>query len=89
MDRVGTDVRSPCLGMGQLPAGFAASAASTPCHGWGDVRAGAWILGAGAGLAAPGVSCQLARAVAGMCEAIHLYAALRRLVFRDTRRWPG
>lgn len=53
------------------------------------MRAGAWILGVGAGLAAPGVSYQLARVVAGMCEAIHMYAALRWLVFRDARRWPG
>ncbi len=45
----------------------------------------AWILGVGAGLAALGVSYQLARVVAGMCEAIYMYAALRWLVFRDTR----
>jgi len=42
----------------------------------------AWILGVGAGLAALGVSYQLARVVAGVCEAIYMYAAMRWLVFR-------
>jgi len=46
----------------------------------------AWILGVGAGLAELGVSYQLARVIAGGCEAAYMYAALRWLVFRDTRR---
>jgi len=45
----------------------------------------AWILGVGAGLAALGVGYQLARVIAGVCEAIYMYAAMRWLVFRDTR----
>ena len=49
----------------------------------------AWILGVGAGLAALGVSYQLARVIAGLCEAVYMYAAMRWLVFRDTRRGPG
>ena len=52
----------------------------------------AWILGIGAGLAALGVSYQLARVIAGVCEAFYMYAAMRWLVFRDTRpepRLPG
>lgn len=49
----------------------------------------AWILGVGAGLAALGVSYQLARVIAGLCEAVYMYAAMRWLVFRDTRRGSG
>ena len=49
----------------------------------------AWILGVGAGLAALGVSYQLARIIAGLCEAVYMYAAMRWLVFRDTRASPG
>jgi putative flippase GtrA len=48
----------------------------------------ALILGVGAGLAALGVSYQLARVAAGACEAAYMYAALRWLVFRDSPR-PG
>jgi putative flippase GtrA len=49
----------------------------------------AWILGVGAGLAALGVSYQLARIIAGLCEAVYMYVAMRWLVFRDTRASPG
>jgi putative flippase GtrA len=42
----------------------------------------ALILGVGAGLAALGVSYQLARLAAGACEAVYMYAALRWVVFR-------
>ena len=49
----------------------------------------AWILGVGAGLAALGVSYQLARIIAGLCEAVYMYAAMRWLVFRDTKASPG
>jgi putative flippase GtrA len=41
------------------------------------------ILGVGAGLAALGLSYQLARVTAGACEAAYMYAALRWVVFRD------
>jgi len=44
----------------------------------------AWILGVGAGLAALGVSYELARVAAGVCEGVYMYAAMRWLVFRDT-----
>jgi putative flippase GtrA len=44
----------------------------------------ALILGVGAGLAALGVSYQLARVAAGGCEAVFLYAAMRWFVFRDS-----
>jgi putative flippase GtrA len=46
----------------------------------------AWILGVGDGLAALGVDYRLARVVAGGCEAVYMYAALRWLVFRDIPR---
>ena len=49
----------------------------------------AWILGVGAGLAALGVNYQLARVVAGLCEAAYTYAAMRWLVFRDARTSVG
>jgi putative flippase GtrA len=42
----------------------------------------AWILGLGDGLAALGVDYRIARIVAGGCEAVYMYAALRWLVFR-------
>jgi hypothetical protein len=45
----------------------------------------AWILGVGGGLAALGVDYRLARIVAGACEALYMYAAMRWLVFRDVR----
>jgi putative flippase GtrA len=44
------------------------------------------ILGVGAGLAALGVNYQVARLVAGACEAGYMYAAMRFVVFRDA---PG
>ena len=45
----------------------------------------AFILGVGSGLAALGLEYQLARIVAGLCEAIWMYVAMRFLVFRDSR----
>jgi len=47
------------------------------------------ILGVGAGLAALGLSYQLARVAAGGCEAAYMYAALRWVVFRDARPRAG
>src|SRR5215813_5451638 len=47
-----------------------------------------WILGVGDGLAALGLDYRLARIVAGACEALYMYAAMRCLVFRDLHR-PG
>jgi putative flippase GtrA len=44
----------------------------------------AWILGVGSGLAALGVDYRIARVVAGGCEAIYMYAAMRWLVFRNS-----
>ena len=44
----------------------------------------AFILGVGSGLAALGLEYQLARIVAGLCEAVWIYVALRFLVFRDS-----
>jgi putative flippase GtrA len=43
----------------------------------------AWILGVGSGLAALGVDYRLARLIAGACEAVYMYAAMRWVVFRD------
>ncbi len=48
----------------------------------------AWILGVGAGLAALGVSYQLARGVAAVCEAVYMYSAMRWVVFRDAMPGP-
>jgi putative flippase GtrA len=45
-----------------------------------------WILGVGDGLAALGLDYRLARIVAGACEALYMYAAMRWLVFRDVQR---
>lgn len=45
----------------------------------------AWILGVGAGLAALGVDYRLARVLAGACEAVYMYPAMRWVVFRDAR----
>jgi putative flippase GtrA len=45
----------------------------------------AWILGVGAGLAALGVDYRVARIVAGLCEGVYMYVAMRWLVFRDVR----
>ena len=44
----------------------------------------AFILGVGSGLAALGLEYQLARIVAGLCEAVWIYVAMRFLVFRDS-----
>jgi putative flippase GtrA len=46
----------------------------------------AWILGVGDGLSALGLDYRLARIVAGACEALYMYAAMRWLVFRDVQR---
>jgi putative flippase GtrA len=46
----------------------------------------AWILGVGDGLVALGLDYRLARIVAGACEALYMYAAMRWLVFRDAQR---
>jgi putative flippase GtrA len=42
----------------------------------------AWILGVGSGLSALGLNYQLARIIAGCCEAVYMYAAMRWVVFR-------
>ena len=49
----------------------------------------AWILGVGDGLAALGLDYRLARIVAGACEAVYMYSAMRWLVFRDVHPAPG
>jgi putative flippase GtrA len=41
-----------------------------------------WILGVGAGAAALGLEYHLARVLAGVCEGIYMYCALRWIVFR-------
>jgi hypothetical protein len=41
-----------------------------------------WILGVGTGLAALGVEYHIARVVAGVCEGIYMYCAMRWVVFR-------
>jgi putative flippase GtrA len=41
-----------------------------------------FILGVSSGLAAIGVHYQLSRVVAGICEAVYMYSAMRWLVFR-------
>ena len=46
----------------------------------------AFILGAGAGLAALGLEYHAARIVAGVCEAVFLYGVLRWIVFTDRGR---
>jgi putative flippase GtrA len=47
----------------------------------------AWILGIGAGLTTVGVDYRLSRVIAGACESVYMYAAMRWLVFRDA--WDG
>ncbi|MGW5387897.1 GtrA family protein [Nocardia sp. NPDC003963] len=42
----------------------------------------AFILGVGAGLAALGVQYHLSRLLAGACEAVYMYSAMRWVVFR-------
>jgi putative flippase GtrA len=49
----------------------------------------AWILGIGAGLPALGVDYRLARIIAGACESVYMYAAMRWLVFRDAPAGQG
>jgi putative flippase GtrA len=44
-----------------------------------------WILGVGDGLTHRGVDYRVARIVAGGCEAVFMYVALRWVVFRDVR----
>jgi putative flippase GtrA len=41
-----------------------------------------WILGVGAGLAAVGAEYHVARVVAGLCEGLYMYCAMRWVVFR-------
>jgi putative flippase GtrA len=41
------------------------------------------ILGIGAGLTTVGVDYRLSRVIAGACESVYMYAAMRWLVFRD------
>ncbi|GLZ39000.1 hypothetical protein Acsp05_26240 [Actinokineospora sp. NBRC 105648] len=43
----------------------------------------AWILGVGSGLAALGVDYHLARVLAGACEGVYMYCAMRWIVFRE------
>lgn len=43
----------------------------------------AFILGVGSGLAAVGVEYHVARLVAGACEAVFMYSAMRWVVFRQ------
>lgn len=45
----------------------------------------AFVLGVGAGLTELGVSYQLARILAGLCEAAFMYSALRWVIFRRGR----
>ena len=45
----------------------------------------AFILGVGSGLVALGVEYHLARLVAGACEAVYMYSAMRWIVFRRKR----
>jgi hypothetical protein len=42
-----------------------------------------WILGVGSGLAALGLDYRISRLVAGACEAVYMYAAMRWVVFRS------
>ena len=41
-----------------------------------------WILGVGTGLAALGVEYHVARVLAGVCEGVYMYCAMRWVVFR-------
>ncbi|WP_406691588.1 GtrA family protein [Saccharopolyspora sp. ID03-671] len=43
-----------------------------------------FILGLGSGLAALGTQYHLSRLIAGMCEAVYMYSAMRWVIFRDT-----
>ena len=44
----------------------------------------AFILGVGSGLTALGLEYHLARLLAGGCEAVYMYCAMRWIVFRRT-----
>jgi hypothetical protein len=44
----------------------------------------AFILGVSSGLTALGVEYHLARVVAGACEAVYVYSAMRWVVFRPS-----
>ncbi|GAB4085668.1 hypothetical protein GCM10028784_22980 [Myceligenerans cantabricum] len=46
----------------------------------------ALVLGVGAGLTALGVDYRLSRLLAGACEAVFMYCALRWVIFRGERR---
>ena len=46
----------------------------------------AFILGVSSGLAALGVEYHVARIVAGACEAVYIYSAMRWVVFRRLTR---
>jgi putative flippase GtrA len=46
----------------------------------------AFILGVGSGLTALGLEYHLSRVLAGACEALYIYAAMRWIVFRKTVR---
>ena len=48
-----------------------------------------WILGVGAGTAALGLEYHVARVLAGACEAIYMYCALRWIVFRRQSTAPS
>jgi putative flippase GtrA len=49
----------------------------------------ALILGIGAGLTTVGVDYRISRLIAGACESVYMYAAMRWLVFRDARDSRG
>jgi putative flippase GtrA len=53
------------------------------------VNYAALILGVGAGLGSLGLEYHLARVIAGLCEGIFMYCALRWLVFREVSPRPG
>jgi putative flippase GtrA len=48
----------------------------------------AWILGVGDGLTVLGVDYRIARIIAGACESVYMYAAMRWVVFRDAPAVP-
>jgi putative flippase GtrA len=45
-----------------------------------------WILGVGAGLSLLGIEYHVSRVIAGACEGIYMYCALRWLVFRNASK---
>ncbi len=48
----------------------------------------AWILGVATGLTALGLDYRLSRILAGGCEAVYMYCAMRWVVFRDRSASP-